>query len=120
MMKQNPQRSKSALEIFCAVVLGMLIAAPLIVATDAHAEPVSEVQDHPVTVVTLYSEVRSAPGIGPESAKVQRPPIQIVDGGVKSSGDSCWELSATGQITTVTGNCYVLRSAAPGEHIPSN
>lgn len=73
----------------------------------------------PVTVVTLYSESRPAPGTVPDEGKPQRPPIQIVDGGVKSAGPSCWNLSETGQIVPVAGDCYILRSAViPGEKPP--
>ena len=67
-----------------------------------------------VTVVTLYSEPRPAPGVPANSAAGQ-PPIRIVNGGVRSAGDSCWKLSDTGLITTQPGDCYVLRSAEPGE-----
>ncbi|QYY33700.1 hypothetical protein K2O51_31130 (plasmid) [Cupriavidus pinatubonensis] len=70
-----------------------------------------------VTVVTLYSEAWVAPGMG-GGDQSSRPPIQIVNGGVKSAGGSCWELSPTGEIKTVPGECYVLRSAGPGEKPP--
>ncbi|MFX1767938.1 hypothetical protein PWP93_36320 [Paraburkholderia sp. A1RI-2L] len=128
-MKQNHHRSKCAVEILCAAALGMLVAVPLIVATDAHAESPVAPGSHPVTVVTLHSEVRPAPGIDQKSAKPQHPPIQIVGRGVKNAGDSCWELKSAGdsswelndkgQITPLSGDCYILRSAAPGERPPS-
>lgn len=72
-----------------------------------------------VTVVTLYSEARTPFAL---TAKDQpgRPPIQIVDGGVKSAGESCWEMDETGQIRTVPGECYILRSAAAGEKPSAN
>jgi hypothetical protein len=72
-----------------------------------------------VTVVTLYSGTRTANAPTSASDKSSRPPIQIVDGGVKSAGASCWQMNDKGQITTVPGNCYVLRSAQPGEQPPS-
>jgi hypothetical protein len=116
-MKQANQRSKNALEIFRAVVLGITVAAPIMFAASAYAEPATAPEGHPVTVVTLYSEMRPAPGalIAPKPAKPTRPPIQIVDGGVKSADGSCWTLSDSGQLTPVAGDCYVLRSAQPGE-----
>lgn len=72
-----------------------------------------------VTVVTLYSESTPAPGSLAREREPKRPPIQIVDGGVKSAGPSCWTLSDSGQITTVEGECYILRSAAIGEKPPA-
>lgn len=72
-----------------------------------------------VTVVTLYSESTPAPGSLAQDREPRRPPIQIVDGGVKSAGPSCWTLSDSGQITTVEGECYILRSAAAGEKPPA-
>jgi hypothetical protein len=73
---------------------------------------------HPVTVVTLYSESRPAPGTVPDEGKPKRPPIQIIDGGVKSAGPSCWNLTESGQIVPVAGDCYILRSAETGEKPP--
>lgn len=72
-----------------------------------------------VTVVTLYSETRPVPGMPASSAPGQAP-IRIVNGGVRSAGDSCWQLSDTGQVTTQSGECYVLRSAEPGEKPPTH
>jgi len=98
-----------------ASVVGVAL---MLVAGCAQAEgPASAPAGHAVTTVTLYSEARVAPGIG---AKPQsdRPPIQIVDGGVKSAEGSCWEMDESGQIRTVPGDCYVLRSA-PGEKPPA-
>lgn len=98
------------------LMVGISLAAAAEIAEAG--EPASAPVAHPVTVVTLYSETRSAPGINvkPQS---DRPPIQIVDGGVKSADGSCWEMDETGQIRTVPGDCYVLRSAAPGEKPPA-
>ncbi len=96
----------------------MAFVALMLSAFSAHAEgPASAPAGHAVTVVTLYSETRVAPGI---DAKPQsdRPPIQVVNGGVKSAEGSCWEMDDTGQIRPVPGDCYVLRSAGPGEKPP--
>jgi hypothetical protein len=97
-----------------------ILAAILgLTATASHAldlQPAASV--HPVTVVTLYSEVRTGPGLSGTEAKPANPPIQIVDGGVKSAGPSCWDLDASGQIVPVAGECFILRSAGPGEKPP--
>jgi hypothetical protein len=79
--------------------------------------PSKDTQD--VTVVTLYSESTPAPGSLAQESGTKQPPIQIVDGGVKSAGPSCWTLSDSGQITPVEGECYILRSAGPGEKPPT-
>lgn len=116
-MKPTHYRSQKTLEIFRAVVLGIVVAAPIILAASAHAESAIAPEGHAVTVVTLYSETRPAPGTLNQAKSVEqtRPPIQIVDGGVKSADGSCWTLSESGQITPVAGDCFVLRSAQPGE-----
>ncbi|WP_247391795.1 hypothetical protein [Ralstonia pseudosolanacearum] len=97
-----------------------ILAAILgLTATASHAldlQPAASV--HPVTVVTLYSEVRTGPGLLGAEGKPANPPIQIVDGGVKSAGPSCWDLDASGQIVPVAGECFILRSAGPGEKPP--
>jgi len=101
-----------------------LVAAALLLATTNASAQASARQaasaSRPVTVVTLYSETRSAPNavFNEDKNKSERPPIQIVDGGVKSAGASCWELSVTGQIAPQAGDCYILRSATPGEKRP--
>jgi len=92
-----------------------LLAVTTASAQENHAVP----KPHDVTVVTLYSESRPARGAMLDDDKPQRAPIQIVDGGVKSAGSSCWELNESGQIVPVAGECYILRSAAPGEKVPS-
>ncbi|HIH2745219.1 TPA: hypothetical protein ACYLN4_000897 [Burkholderia lata] len=98
---------------FLAVVLGLT-------ATTAHALDLQPAASgHPVTVVTLYSEVRTGPGFPGAEGKLATPPIQIVDGGVKSGGPSCWDLDASGQIVPVAGECFILRSAGPGEKPPA-
>ncbi len=83
---------------------------------DGQAAPSKDTPN--VTVVTLYSESTPAPGSLVQQSEPKRPPIQIVDGGVKSAGPSCWTLSDSGEITTVEGECYILRSAAAGEKPP--
>ena len=99
-----------------AAVLAAILG---LTATASHALDLQPAANgHPVTVVTLYSEVRTAPGLHGTEANPARPPIQIVDGGVKSAGPSCWDLDASGQIVPVAGECFVLRSAGPGEKPP--
>jgi len=95
-------------------------ASFLFAAAGAHAQasaPAAQVQD--VTVVTLYSQTSRAPVNGLAKKDEGRPPIQIVDGGVKSAGPSCWKLSDTGEISPTEGECYILRSAGPGEVPPA-
>jgi hypothetical protein len=100
------------------------LAALCVCSTLAYAEgaegqgaPSKDTQN--VTVVTLYSETTPAPGSLVQERGNKRPPIQIVDGGVKSAGPSCWTMSDSGEITPVAGECYVLRSAEPGEKPPA-
>lgn len=81
--------------------------------------PTPEVQVHPVTVVTLYSEATPRDHLSATSVKEARPPIEIVDGGVKSAGGSCWDMDDKGRVTAAPGDCYVLRSARPGERPPA-
>ncbi|WP_425953099.1 hypothetical protein [Ralstonia pseudosolanacearum] len=88
-------------------------------AAAAHAQPQATAPDSAVTVVTLYSETRPAIGVMGREDKPARPPITIANGGVKSAGDTCWKLSDTGELTPVAGDCYVLRSAEPGERPPA-
>ncbi|WP_434716321.1 hypothetical protein [Paraburkholderia sp. A3RO-2L] len=57
-MTKNHHRSKRALEILCAVALGMLVAAPLTVATNAHAESLVAPEGHPVA--PLGSAIRAS------------------------------------------------------------
>lgn len=105
-----------------ATVLRAAMAATtfLLVVTTASAQEHQAVpKSHDVTVVTLYSESRPARGAALDGDKPQRAPIQIVDGGVKSAGSSCWELNESGQIASVEGECFILRSAGPGEKVPS-
>ena len=100
----------------CAVLLAGILGST---ATASHALDLQPAANgHPVTVVTLYSEVRTGPGLSGTEAKPANPPIQIVDGGVKSAGPSCWDLDASGQIVPVAGECFILRSAGPGEKPP--
>lgn len=100
----------------CAAIPAAILA---ITATPSQALDLQPAANsRPVTVVTLYSEVRTAPGLPGSEAKPAKPPIQIVDGGVKSAGPSCWDLDASGQIVPVAGECFVLRSAGPGEKPP--
>lgn len=84
---------------------------------DGQGAPSKDTQN--VTVVTLYSETISAPGPFAQERGTKRPPIQIVDGGVKSPGPSCWTLNDSGDVTPVEGECYILRSAAAGEKPPA-
>lgn len=96
----------------------LIVLAQLLVAPTAQAEaPRNADRYSDVTVVTLYSEYRSATGSLRADDTAVRPPIQIVDGGVKSAGPSCWYLNDSGQIVPEGGDCYVLRSA-PGEKPP--
>lgn len=83
--------------------------------TAVYAQPAGE-PDSATTVVTLYSHAQPVAGAGAGSDA--QPPIRIVNGGVKSAGDSCWKLSDAGEVITQPGDCYVLRSAAPGEKPP--
>ncbi|MDO3615398.1 hypothetical protein Q3O97_06030 [Ralstonia pseudosolanacearum] len=108
--------SKTILNIHYAAlfVLAQLLVAPTVQAE----EPRSADRKSDVTVVTLFSEYRSAAGSMRTDDPAVRPPIQIVDGGVKSAGPSCWYLTDSGQIVPEGGDCYVLRSAAPGEKLP--
>jgi hypothetical protein len=104
-----------------AMRLTLLAAATLMMNVSAHAQAgASNAPDSDTTVVTLYSETRSAPGAVASDASSQRPPIQIQDGGVKTADDSCWKLSDTGEIIPLPGQCYVLRSAKPGEAPPAH
>ncbi|MGC8213273.1 hypothetical protein [Ralstonia pseudosolanacearum] len=96
------------------ILLAQLLVAPTTQADDSRAED----RHSDVTVVTLFSEYRSAAGTLHAGNTAVRPPIQIVDGGVKSAGPSCWYLTDSGQIVHEGGDCYVLRSAAPGEKPP--
>ena len=93
--------------------------ALLLAANVAHAQQQKTTPDSEVTVVTLYSETRPTKGGTPNEDKPLRQPIKIVNGGVKSAGDSCWRMSDTGEVTTVPGSCYVLRSAEAGERPPA-
>lgn len=103
-----------------------LVAASVLLATaNASAQapaPQAAPATRNVTIVTLYSETRAVPSavFNEEKSKPGRPPIQIVDGGVRSAGPSCWELSESGQIVPQAGDCYILRSAAPGEKPPEH
>lgn len=100
----------------CAVLLAAILG---FTATASHALDLQPAADgHPATVVTLYSEVRTAPGLSRTEAKPARPPIQIVDGGVRSAGPSCWDLDTSGQVVPVAGECFILRSAGQGEKPP--
>lgn len=97
----------------------LIVLAQLLVAPTAQAEAPRNGDRHSdVTVVTLYSEYRSATGSLRADDTAVRSPIRIVDGGVKSAGPSCWYLNDSGQIVPEGGDCYVLRSAAPGEKPP--
>lgn len=94
-----------------------LAAVLLMVATTASQAIVLQPapDSHDVMVVTLYSESRPARGTLRTDGQSERPPIQIVDGGVKSAAPSCWTLDESGQIGPVAGECCILRSAATGE-----
>jgi hypothetical protein len=81
--------------------------------------PTPDAQAHPVTVVTLYSEATPRDRLSATSEKQSRPPIEIVDGGVKSAGGSCWNMDDKGRVTAAPGDCYILRSARPGERPPA-
>ena len=107
---------KAAAILYCTA----LTAAPMLLsATAAQAQSSEEAPGvRNVTVVTLYSESRN-PGAVMDEGKHQRPPIQIVDGGVNSAGPSCWNMSPSGQIVPVAGECYILRSAGPAEKQPA-
>lgn len=108
--------SKAILNIHHAAlfVLAQLLVAPTVLAEDSRTAD----RHNDVTVITLFSEYRPAAGSLRADDAVVRPPIQIVDGGVKSAGPSCWYLTDSGQIVPEGGDCYVLRSAAPGEKVP--
>lgn len=94
--------------------------AHLLVANIAHAEDQASSPDSSVTVVTLHSEWQPVNGaITRNGNQPSHQPITIIDGGVKSAGGSCWKLSDTGQLVSVPGNCYMLRSAEIGETMPA-
>ncbi|CAJ0804609.1 MULTISPECIES: hypothetical protein [Ralstonia] len=101
----------------CRPMLAAMLSMLVSMASQAQV-PQPAANAHDVTVVTLYSEFRPAPGTLRTEDKPERPPIQIVGGGVKSAGPSCWDMDESGQIVPVAGECYVLRSAAPGEKPP--
>ncbi|MGA5726639.1 hypothetical protein ACPCHQ_22145 [Ralstonia thomasii] len=101
------------------VAMALIAFGVVLASGGAHAEDTNAASPgRSVTVVTLYSEARTPFGLTAKEPS-GRPPIQIVDGGVKSAGDSCWEMDETGQIRTVPGECYILRSAAAGEKPPA-
>ncbi|MEX3983942.1 hypothetical protein AB4Y45_33695 [Paraburkholderia sp. EG287A] len=91
--------------------------ALLLAGACACAQQPAGTPDSDTTVVTLYSQSRTATGA--QVASDAQPPVRIVDGGVKTGGDTCWKLSDAGQVITQPGDCYVLRSAAPGEKPPT-
>ncbi|MDF6720316.1 hypothetical protein NLR06_25875, partial [Escherichia coli] len=69
----------------------LIVLAQLLVAPTAQADDSRDADRRgDVTVVTLFSEYRSAAGTLHSDDTAVRPPIQIVDGGVKSAGPSCW------------------------------
>ena len=95
-----------------------LFAAVAFCTTASHAQtPASGA--HPVTVITLYSETRSAPGTFPRKDENASPPIQIVNGGVKEPDGTCFDMDDSGHITPA-GSCVTMRSAGPGERPPAN
>lgn len=103
----------------------LIAASLLLAAANAFAQaptPQGTAGERNVTVVTLYNETRTAQTAlaGADKNKAERQAIQIVDGGVKSAGPSCWALSESGQIVPQAGDCYILRSAAPGEKPPAH
>ena len=98
--------TKQHLSVRVAVATALLLSGACAFAQQYAGSP-----DSTMTVVTLYSK-RAA---GAQTASDSQPPIRIVDGGVKSAGNSCWKLSDSGQVTAQPGECYVLRSAEPGE-----
>ena len=108
--------NKVAAILRCTVLVA---SSAVLFTTSAQAQSPAEAPGvSNVTVVTLYSETRKSV-TALDKGTPQRPPIQIVDGGVKSAGPSCWELSPSGKMTSVAGDCYILRSAGPGEEPPA-
>lgn len=114
--KHNAHRSKPRMKRTSAAFAAGLL---LTVAVSVHAQQDTK-PDSAVTVITLYSEWRPVPGKIASMDKPASQPIKIVNGGVRNAGDTCWKLSDTGQITTVAGDCVVLRSADPGEQLPAS
>lgn len=72
----------------------------------------------PITVITVYSEQRSTDPLRDQGKADAKPPIRIVDGGVRDAGGTCFDLDESGNISQVPGQCVVLRSAEPGERPP--
>lgn len=72
----------------------------------------------PITVITVYSEQRSTDPLRDQGKADAKPPISIVDGGVRDAGGTCFDLDESGNISQVPGQCVVLRSAEPGERPP--
>jgi hypothetical protein len=115
-----PDNSIDAMKrVHLPALAALYLCSGLAYAGGAEGQEAPSKDSRNVTVVTLYSESTPAPGSLAQDREPRRPPIQIVDGGVKSAGPSCWTLSDSGQITTVEGECYILRSAAAGEKPPA-
>lgn len=109
--------TKNVVSLMCCTAL--VSSLTLMVAISARAQSPAEAPGvSNVTVVTLYSETRNS-GKSMDQGAPKRPPIQIVNGGVKGPEKSCWELSPSGKMTPVAGDCYILRSAGPGEEPPA-
>lgn len=64
----------------------------------------------PVTVVTLTSTTLPALSGGALTHPVVAQPIRVVDGGVKATAGSCFDLDGQGNVVPVAGDCVVLRS----------
>jgi hypothetical protein len=87
-----------------AAPLFVLLAFPLL----SHGE---ETKSDQVTVVTLFSSTLPALGETVLVRPVVTQPIYVVDGGVKPTPGSCFDLAANGDVNPVAGECVVLRSA---------
>lgn len=97
-----------------------LFLGSLFIASLAHAQAAAS-DVHPVTVITLYSETRTAPQALPRADEAPKnPPIRIVNGGVKEPAGTCFDLDPSGHVTPAAGSCVILRSAQPGEQPPAN
>ncbi|CAG9236913.1 conserved exported hypothetical protein [Paraburkholderia tropica] len=102
------------------IARSLLCLCSVFVATQVHAQAAAA-EAHPVTVITLYSETRAAPGAFPRANDADNtPPIRVVNGGVNEPEGTCFDMDARGHITPAAGSCVVMRSADPGERPPAN
>lgn len=90
----------------------------LLAAFGTNAQAFTLAAARPITVITVYSEQRSTDPLRDQGKADAKPPIRIVDGGVRDAGGTCFDLDESGNISQAPGQCVVLRSAEPGERPP--